>query len=166
MLRFVFTFGLGLCIAGCNGGFKPNDDSNTDDVPCEDGVDCPEDCGDGTDNDGDGNTDCSDSDCSDSESCVEDCYDGIDNDGDTFVDCDDADCAGQCTEDCTDNIDNDGDGAVDCDDTDCAGAPACEDIDDDSREKGSGGCSISPAQPEGLIALLLVGLIGVARRQE
>ena len=76
------------------------------------------------------------------------------------------DFEGDAPGECKDGADNDRDGDFDCDDTDCAGAPACEDIDDDSREKGSGGCSISPAQPEGLIALLLVGLIGVARRQE
>jgi len=66
-------------------------------------------CGDGLDNDCDGDTDCDDSDCSgeacgagqggaicQSSACAErTCYDGRDNDGDGMTDCADPDCTGQ-----------------------------------------------------------------------
>jgi len=55
----------------------------------------PEDCGDGVDNDMDGDVDCDDSDCfGDPTYCSTEtnCSDGADNDGDTLVDCDDDDC--------------------------------------------------------------------------
>jgi hypothetical protein len=68
-------------------------------------------CGDGIDNDGDGEVD---------EGCppppVEICGDGIDNDGDGLVD-------ENCVEICGDGIDNDGDGLVD---EDCNVAPDCD----------------------------------------
>jgi hypothetical protein len=74
---------------------------------CGDGIDndgdgqidegCVEICGDGIDNDGDGQID---------EGCVEICGDGIDNDGDGQVD-------EGCVEICGDGVDNDGDGQVD-----------------------------------------------------
>jgi hypothetical protein len=61
----------------------------------------PEVCTDGTDNDGDGATDCNDSDCSSDAACQPD------------------------PEVCDDSIDNDGDGATDCDDDDCSSVPSC-----------------------------------------
>ncbi len=62
-------------------------------------------CGDGIDNDGDGQID---------EGCVEICGDGIDNDGDGQID-------EGCVEICGDGIDNDGDGQIDegCVDAGC-----------------------------------------------
>ena len=64
-------------------------------------------CGDGIDNDQDGQVD---------EGCpVEICGDGVDNDGDGLVDED-------CVEICGDGVDNDGDGLVD---EDCNVAPDC-----------------------------------------
>ncbi|MBN2797847.1 MAG: putative metal-binding motif-containing protein [Deltaproteobacteria bacterium] len=59
---------------------------------------------------------------------VEVCGDGIDNDGDGQPDCEDADCFGDasCTESlCGDTVDNDNDGLADCDDDDCWGTPEC-----------------------------------------
>lgn len=59
-------------------------------------------CDDGVDNDGDGETDCSDTDCEDDEdACPQgesECGDGEDNDGDGRIDCDDSDCDG--TDEC------------------------------------------------------------------
>lgn len=62
----------------------------------------------------------------------EDCGDGIDNDRDGDTDCDDSDCFGDSTyctseENCSDGEDNDDDGDTDCDDSDCATTPACND---------------------------------------
>ena len=47
------------------------------------------DCGDGVDNDGDGDTDCCDSDCATDLSCAQEtaCFDGVDNDCDGDPDC-------------------------------------------------------------------------------
>ena len=92
-------------------------------------------CGDGTDNDGDGLTDCEDSDCALVAGCAVsdtelDCTNGIDDDGDLLTDCDDSDCVGGpgCAdlgpEVCDDGVDNDGNGLADCDDPACAG-PLC-----------------------------------------
>jgi hypothetical protein len=86
-------------------------------------------CDDGTDNDGDGFTDCEDFDCQGDPACSEqDCADGVDNDGDGFTDCDDFDCDGDpaCMETvCDDGTDNDGDGYTDCGDNDCKGSGDC-----------------------------------------
>ena len=50
-------------------------------------------CGNGVDDDQDGNTDCNDSDCAGGAACFEsDCGDMTDNDEDGDTDCDDADC--------------------------------------------------------------------------
>ena len=46
--------------------------------------------------------------------CPEDCADGVDNDGNGDVDCDDPACAEACAEVCDDGIDNDEDGATMC----------------------------------------------------
>ena len=61
---------------------------------------------------------------------AEDCGNGIDDDVDGDVDCDDSDCFGDTTDcttetNCTDSEDNDGDGNTDCDDSDCGAVPAC-----------------------------------------
>ncbi len=58
------------------------------------------------------------------------CGDGVDNDDDGDIDCADDDCDGteDCTEtgdECSDDNDNDGDNLTDCDDPDCDNAPAC-----------------------------------------
>jgi subtilisin-like proprotein convertase family protein len=94
---------------------------------CETGVAC----GDGVDNDGDGQTDCADGDCAAALQCATEtaCADGLDNNADGLVDCADPDCAVACTteSDCGDGMDNDGDGAVDCSDVGCvAMGGACE----------------------------------------
>ena len=108
-------------------------------------------CGDASDNDCDGDTDCGDADCSGitcsgsgtacnfaAGSCEETaCNDGVDNDDDGNADCGDSDCSGatcggtgtecrqgdaQCHEAaCGDGLDNDGDGQTDCRDADCNG---------------------------------------------
>ena len=133
-MRSACFLAFSLLLAACNGTTDDKTDDETG-VECTDGVDCPEICDDGADNDGDGLADCEDSDCADG--CVEDCFDGIDNDGDTFIDCEDADCAGQCTEDCADGKDNDGDGLIDCDDDDCDGS--CPEVCDDGRDNDGDG---------------------------
>ena len=48
-------------------------------------------CGNGADDDGDGDVDCEDSDC---PACPEICDNGIDDDRDRDIDCDDEDCSG------------------------------------------------------------------------
>jgi hypothetical protein len=88
----------------------------------------PDDCGDCSDNDGDGWTDSKDPDCRSGD--YEDnasygqytCNDGVDNDADGDVDAADSDCEdGRDPEspECGDDIDNDGDGWTDGDDPDC-----------------------------------------------
>ncbi len=92
-------------------------------------------CGDGFDNDLDGDTDCDDPDCfgapglCDTEAA---CGDGLDNDADGTTDCFDAECAGlapcgpEDTESaCGDGLDNDADGDTDCDDAGCGPSAFC-----------------------------------------
>lgn len=94
----------------------------------------PENCTNGTDDDGDGAVDCADyADCDTNAACTEtgaECSDTIDNDGDGDVDCLDFDCDGDpaCTETaCDDGADNDGDGTTDCADYDCTYTfPGCD----------------------------------------
>ena len=69
--------------------------------------------------------DCADSDCVGTDACLEICGDGEDNDLDGDVDCEDSDCAEECIEICDDVEDNDLDGDVDCDDSDCETDLAC-----------------------------------------
>ena len=90
-------------------------------------------CGDGIDNDHDGDTDCEDSDCAGQGSCETTettCNDSFDNDGDGDTDCEDTDCFGQtgCTTEtiCGDGEDNDNDGDTDCADSDCQTTVACQ----------------------------------------
>ena len=98
-------------------------------------------CDNGTDDDGDGFTDCADQDCfaeckevpvakpgCPDGDCVEDCTDGQDNDADYLVDCDDID-------DCRPLCDADGDGFTgselggdDCDDADPDSYPGAAEI--------------------------------------
>ena len=96
-----------------------------------------DDCGDCSDNDGDGWVDNDDPDCVSGDN--EDnaafgtytCNDGIDNDSDGRIDADDSDCtSGRSPEspECGDEIDNDGDGWTDSEDPDCStGAGIFED---------------------------------------
>jgi len=116
-------------------------------------------CGDGVDNDFDGDTDCEDSDCAGQGSCEATeatCNDSFDNDGDGDTDCADSDCAGQgsceVTEaTCNDSFDNDGDGDIDCADTDCFGQTGCttEALCDDGADNDNDGvtdCADSDCQ--------------------
>lgn len=93
-------------------------------------------CGDGLDNDGDGQIDCADGDCDSSPLCIDTteaiCDDGLDNDGDGQIDCADSDCLGiglclaeNTTATCSDGFDNDGDGLIDCADPGCAKTRVC-----------------------------------------
>jgi hypothetical protein len=106
-------------------------------------------CGNGVDDDGDGQVDCDDPSCAGASVCNvgpgdEDCANGVDDDDDGLVDCDDVlDCGGltMCrVEDCNNAADDDGDGDVDCDDADCAGAIGCgaEDCGDGVDNDGDG----------------------------
>ncbi|MBD91222.1 MAG: hypothetical protein CL940_12890 [Deltaproteobacteria bacterium] len=91
-------------------------------------------CGNGEDDDGDGNVDCEDSDCFDSDLCGTEtiCDDGADNDADGFDDCSDVDCMDQpiCLpeQDCEGDSDTDGDGLTGCDDPDCNGSGSCGEV--------------------------------------
>ena len=73
-------------------------------------------CDDGSDNDGDGATDCADTDCMGGVNCGgEDCSNGIDDNNNGTIDCADSACEGNevCIEDCEDGLDNDADGTID-----------------------------------------------------
>jgi prepilin-type N-terminal cleavage/methylation domain-containing protein len=98
-------------------------------------------CSDGSDNDNDGSSDCSDSDCSFDSYCTQlytesgYCSDGLDNDNDGSYDCGDNDCSsdpicytGPTSESgyCSDYSDNDNDGSYDCGDSDCSGDSYCQ----------------------------------------
>lgn len=110
--------------AQCGDGIDndANGQIDCDDSSCSSREECKEVCHDGLDNDGDGLVDCSDPDCP----CIEDCFDGIDNDRDGFPDCEDSECFDECTEvECLDGLDNDRDTLIDCADEDCWGAPPC-----------------------------------------
>ncbi len=67
----------------------------------------------------------------DAFTATEICDNGSDDDGDGDTDCFDGECAGHAhcqpvdPEVCTNAIDDDGDGATDCDDGDCAGETTC-----------------------------------------
>ena len=95
----------------------------------------PEDCGNGIDDDRDGQTDCADAECTDSPLCqnvlAEVCDNNRDDDLDGDVDCDDDDCdtdpfcVGPGIEICENMVDDDGDGDIDCEDLDCDNHPNC-----------------------------------------
>jgi len=95
----------------------------------------PEDCGNGIDDDRDGQTDCADTECTDSPLCdgaiPEVCDNNRDDDLDGDVDCldDDCDtdpfCDGPGIEICANMVDDDGDGDIDCADLDCVNHPNC-----------------------------------------
>lgn len=84
-------------------------------------------CGNGIDDDGDGDIDCADIACQGSPGCDEGagawCGDGVDNDFDGATDCADPDCVEfpVCVEAgrCEDGEDNDLDDLTDCEDPDC-----------------------------------------------
>ncbi|WP_437933793.1 hypothetical protein [Sorangium sp. So ce341] len=98
-------------------------------------------CSNGSDDDGDGYTDCNDWDCQWLPFCAplrEDtdvaCSNNYDDDGDGYTDCSDWDCqwlpyCAQWREDtdaaCSNNYDDDGDGYTDCSDWDCQWLPVC-----------------------------------------
>ena len=101
-------------------------------------------CGNGIDDDGNGDADCDDLYCCADVACATtpscsvggefDCADGVDNDSDGLTDCDDSDCAvtSACSENCSNldpntllPVDDDGDGDANCDDSDCTNDPAC-----------------------------------------
>jgi hypothetical protein len=72
---------LALFLAGCS----KNDDTTAVEA----------DCADGTDDDGDGTTDCADADCATFHSCIaEICNDAVDNDQNGQLDCEDDACEG------------------------------------------------------------------------
>jgi hypothetical protein len=104
------------------------------------------DCEDGVDNDGDGDTDCSDHDCSNvvtsngmcTFSTEGNCDDNFDNDGDGDTDCEDLNCDGRANAldklcnfgievDCGDKFDNDGDRISDCKDREDCDGKSCGD---------------------------------------
>jgi hypothetical protein len=90
----------------------------------------------------------------------EECGNGWDDDGDGDTDCDDADCAGTpgCDvvpmEICDNGRDDDGDGAADCDDDDCADAAACKVPAGPRFVRGDGNSDGSINLTDGVIPLL------------
>ena len=130
-------------------------------------------CGDGADNDGDGQIDTQDDDCPQSATNpVERCGDGIDNDGNGQTDCADLMCANNvvCSattaEVCDDQVDNDGNGQVDCADAACASFPVCQSTGGGSA-RGDGGChSIPDGGQAPLAPLALLGLGWVTLRRQ
>jgi uncharacterized protein YkwD len=90
-------------------------------------------CTDGSDNDGDGLADCTDTDCRSARACSANggettCDDGRDDDDDGRADCDDVDCEGDAACDGSDGTDGDDtcDGpSADCTRAACADHPAC-----------------------------------------
>lgn len=127
------------CPEDCTDGVDNDGNGNVDcdDEACAEA--CAEDCSDGIDNDDDGAIDCADDECVQDEACLENCTDGVDNDLDGAIDCADEDCDGECPEDCTDMRDNDGDGAFDCEDEDCDGE--CPEDCTDGRDNDGDGVS-------------------------
>lgn len=96
-------------------------------------------CGDGGDDDRDGDVDCDDADCVSTPPCVEGpCDNGVDDDDNGLTDCADSVCAGSaaCREmECGNGADDDGDGLADCADADCAArAPCAEGVCDDMMD--------------------------------
>lgn len=101
------------------------------------GVTVEDRCGDGLDDDGDGQTDCADPNCTSDPACQVNptteisCTNALDDDKDGKTDCADGDCAASpacfvaTPEDCLDGVDNDGDFLADCADPDCASATSC-----------------------------------------
>ncbi len=138
-----------VCVDGtCDA--RPRDDDGDGSAPFScNGTDCNdqnaqvfpghgETCGDGSDNDCNGVSDCFDPACRGVPDCgcvaePEGCTNGVDDDCDGFADCFDLDCAGipacGCADAeppfCSDGFDQDCDGAIDCDDDECAATPAC-----------------------------------------
>lgn len=102
-------------------------------------------CGNGIDDDGDGNADCADSGCAPLPMCnltqpentSARCTNGIDDDGDSQVDCQDSECDAlavchpnppvpeNTNARCSNGTDDDQDGAIDCVDSSCAGLQVC-----------------------------------------
>lgn len=154
---FLTTFSLLLALGafGCGDDDRDDDTGGVDMGDTDGGGECvrtadnettEELCGDGLDNDCDGNADCLDFGCNGTTVCEmmmectptgeentpEACSDGLNNDcdfggdGRPFIDCGDFDCTGigDCGVEnsnaaCSDGEDNDGDGNIDCDDFDC-----------------------------------------------
>ena len=117
----------------------------------------PEDCGNGWDDDADGDTDCDDADCAATAACDavprELCDNGRDDDGDGAIDCAATDCPA-CPELCDNGADDDGDGAVDCDDDDCADSAACKVPAGPLFVRGDGNSDGSINLTDGVIPLL------------
>lgn len=102
-------------------------------------------CGNGIDDDGDGNADCADSGCASLPMCQvlqpentpARCTNGIDDDGDSDVDCADSECDAlpichpnppvpeNTNARCSNGADDDQDGSIDCADSSCAGLSVC-----------------------------------------
>ncbi len=100
----------------CNDTWRCNCQLQWDD-PVDGGFWCldPENCNNGTDDDGDGYKDCLDTDCYGNPVCDEHCSDGADNDGNGLTDCDDNACisAPECQSDVCNGLDDNSDGVPD-----------------------------------------------------
>ncbi len=154
------------------------DDYSTDGGDCDDydaavnpGV--AEDCGDGIDNDCDGDIDIQDSDCTGDDDDDDDDSAGDDDSADDDDSTDDDDTGddddsqddddafeGDEPGECTDGADNDMDGLFDCDDSDCEGSPDCQGCKCSST-------AISPPQPAKVLLLFcLIGIVVSRRRRK
>lgn len=117
----------------------------------------PELCGNGRDDDADGQVDCADPECAAEIACrPEVCDNGADDNANGATDCADAACfdAAACQpEICDDFVDNNGNGDLDCDDAQCAQTLACTgELCNDGQDNDNDGftdcfdsdCEISP----------------------
>ena len=102
-------------------------------------------CGNGIDDDSDGQIDCVDGQCATSPFCnlTEVCGNGVDDDSNGFSDCSEAVCATDAAciaEVCNNTTDDDGDGLQDCADPECGGdiscptTELCEDLTDNDSD--------------------------------
>lgn len=113
--------------SGCGDGVCSGDEST-----CSCATDCGAPpsaeltCGDGVDNDCDGDVDCADADCASDSLCGPSCGDGVCSGDESSCSCA-ADCGAPPSAEltCGDGVDNDCDGDIDCADADCVGLMTC-----------------------------------------
>jgi len=99
--------GASFAVTACAGEASDDGGGREGEGACS-GGDCAAQCGDRTDNDGDGTIDCADADCADDPPCLSAPAYGV-----------------PLEATCDDGADDDGDGAIDCADDDCASEPPC-----------------------------------------
>ena len=132
-------------------------------------------CGNGVDDDGDGDVDCADSSCAHADGCApENCSNKIDDNHNGKVDCADPYCRTDVAcnfgvvitdiETCDNKIDDNMDGYIDCGDPQCRSTDYCI-----LQANKASGCQAAPNVPSHApYGVMLLGLLGagiVARRR-